>query len=190
MFSVFRQFEDQFSGKILGQKILLGGDDILQRIGFRNDRPYFASFDIADQIFKNGVFLKRTSEKAQIPQVKHTDIQLDHRAGNGARNRVTSPAPKRINQFRPLRPGHEVNHQVNSVRTRCFRKFFAARDYVFGTERPDDLELGRIRNGENLGPRLFASCTAADPTPPEAPVIKTFSPDFTAARCSIFSAVE
>ena len=39
-------------------------------------------------------------------------------------------------------------------------------------------------------PRRFASCTAAEPTPPEAPVTSTRSPLVTLARWSRFSAVE
>ena len=40
-----------------------------------------------------------------------------------------------------------------------------------------------------VAPRRFASCTAASPTPPDAPVTSTRSA-VTAARCIMFSAVE
>ena len=39
-------------------------------------------------------------------------------------------------------------------------------------------------------PLRFASCTAAEPTPPDAPVIRTVSPARRPVRASMFSAAE
>jgi hypothetical protein len=46
-----------------------------------------------------------------------------------------------------------------------------------------------VGNGSDRGLRSFASCTTAEPTPPDAPATSTCSPLFTPARANVFSAV-
>jgi hypothetical protein len=50
--------------------------------------------------------------------------------------------------------------------------------------------LAALVNATTLAPRNFASCTSADPTPPEAPVTTTVSPAATRGLASMCSAVD
>ena len=51
------------------------------------------------------------------------------------------------------------------------------------------LNLLRLVTATTWAPRQQASWTAAEPTPPEAPVMSTRSPALQDARCNMFSAV-
>jgi hypothetical protein len=53
----------------LPEEIFLRADDLAKWVGARDNRPYFAAFDIPDEVLEHFVLLKRAPEKRQVFEV-------------------------------------------------------------------------------------------------------------------------
>src|SRR5262245_62562429 len=107
--------EDELSRELLREEIFLCFRNVRQRIGLGNDRADLTALDVGNKILEDHVFLEGTAEEGKVFQVERAYIQLRHRPGYGTGHRVATAPAHDLQQFRPLRPGDEINNHIDRI---------------------------------------------------------------------------
>lgn len=134
---------------------------IAQRIGCREDRPKFSRFDIAEEVGENTWILPRAAHKRQVFKIERAQVELNNWSSDGTRSHVAATDRRRVEQRAPP--------TRSSTTSKVSRGKASSRPSVTSAPNPSSaLTFDRLVNAVTWAPRRLASCTAAEPTPPDA----------------------
>src|SRR5262249_24972214 len=125
----------------------------------------------------------------EVSQIECAQVDFGDWPADGTGDGVAAAGAQHLEQLWPLRPGDQIDHHVDEPAPSAATRSIPRPSGWAAPSAVTSAALSAEQTAMTVAPRRLASCTAASPTPPDAPVTNTRSAP-TAARCSMFSAVE
>ena len=134
--------------------------------------------------------LVRGTEQREVVQVERPQVELDQGPGDRTGHDVPAAAPQHAQQRRPARAADHVHDDVDGVGAHLGQQVGDAVDDLGAPRSRSSGALSHRATATTDAPRRPASCTAAEPTPPDPPVTSTRSPAVRRRDGASFSAVD